>query len=214
VSPDAAALAAERRRVAARLCRIEPRFRDLHRRYGSPPWRRTRNSFASLGRTIVYQQVAGSAAAAVWRRVRGLYPGGRFPTPERLAATPREALLGAGLSRQKATYLHDLADAYLSGAISPRRFDSLSDDEIRAALTAVRGIGAWTADIFLMFDLLRPDVLPLGDYGLRQGFKLLRGLEELPDADTMRRCAEPWRPHRSHACWYLWRLLEDSRGAS
>ena len=208
---DAAVVAGERCRVAARLCRIEPRFREVHERHGAPPWRRTPNSFASLGRTIVYQQVAGSAAAAVWRRVCRLYPGGRFPTPERLAATPREALLGAGLSRQKATYLHDLAAAYLSGAIRPRRFDSLSDDEVRATLTAVRGIGAWTADIFLMFDLLRPDILPLGDYGLRQGFQLLLELEELPDADAMRRCAESWRPHRSHACWYLWRLLEDGR---
>ena len=202
----------ERRQVAARLCEIEPRFLPVHRLYGPPPWRRTTNSFRSLSRAIIYQQVAGAAAAAVFRRFRRLYPGSPFPTPARVAATPPEELRAAGLSRQKAAYLRDLAEAYLSGAIRPRRFNDLGDGEIRAALTAVRGIGPWTADIFLMFDLLRPDVLPVGDYGIQQGFQILLDLEELPDAAAMRRHAEPWRPHRSHACWYLWRLLEHSRG--
>jgi 3-methyladenine DNA glycosylase/8-oxoguanine DNA glycosylase len=197
--------------VARRLCRLEPRFRALRTAHGSPPWRRTRNSFRSLARAIVYQQVAGAAAAAVFRRFRSLYPGAAFPTPAQVDATSFEALRGAGLSRQKATYLGDLASAYLDGRIRPRDFDRCSDDEIVEMLTAVRGIGPWTAEIFLMFDLLRPDVLPLGDYGIQQGFKLLYDLGELPDPATMRELAEPWRPHRSQACWYLWRLLEDSR---
>ncbi len=197
--------------VARHLGRIEPRFRDIHRLYGPPPWRRTRNSFRSLGRAIIYQQVAGKAAAAVYRRVRELYPGARFPTPSQLADTDLETLRSAGLSRQKATYLGDLAEAYLDGSIQPRRFDRMEDGEILETLTAIRGIGPWTAEIFLMFDLLRPDILPVGDYGIQQGFRLLRGLDELPDAATMRRLAEPWRPHRSHACWYLWRILENSR---
>ena len=197
--------------VMAHLGGLEPRFAEIHRLYGPPPWRRTRNSFRSLGRAIIYQQVAGKAAAAVFARVRALYPGSRFPTPEMVAATPFETLQGAGLSRQKATYLQDLATAYLEGAIQPRRFDRMSDREILDTLTAVRGIGPWTAEIFLMFDLLRPDVLPVGDYGIQQGFRILDDLEQLPDADAMRRRAEIWRPHRSLACWYLWRLLEHSR---
>ena len=199
------------RAVTRRLCKLEPRFAEIHRAYGPPPWRRTTNSFRSLGRAIIYQQVAGAAAAAVFRRCRQLYPGSRFPTPAQVAATPPEVLRAAGLSRQKATYLKDLAAAYLAGTIRPRSFNALSDDALRARLTSVRGIGPWTADIFLMFDLLRPDVLPVGDYGIQQGFKLLLDLDELPDAEAMERYAEPWRPHRSHACWYLWRVLEHSR---
>ena len=96
--------------------------------------------------------------------------------------------------------------------IRPRRFASMTDDQVRLNLTAVKGLGPWTADIFLMFDLLRPDILPVGDYGIQQGFRLLHRLEELPGASAMIELAQPWRPYRSHACWYLWRLLEDSRG--
>ena len=155
--------------------------------------------------------MAAKAAEAIFGRFLRLYPGGRFPTPGEVAETSLEALRGAGLSRQKATYLGDLAQAYLDAVVQPRRFNRLSDAEIVEMLTTVRGIGPWTAEIFLMFDLLRPDVLPLGDYGIQQGMQLLYDLEELPDRERMLSLAEPWRPHRSQACWYLWRILEESR---
>ncbi len=200
-----------REEIARRLARLEPRFDEIHRIYGPPPWKRTRNSFRSLSRAIIYQQVAATAAEAVFGRFLRLYPEGRFPTPGEVAETSLEALRGAGLSRQKATYLGDLAHAYLDAVVQPRRFNRLADAEIVEMLTTVRGIGPWTAEIFLMFDLLRPDVLPLGDYGIQQGMQLLYDLEELPDRERMLSLAEPWRPHRSQACWYLWRILERSR---
>jgi 3-methyladenine DNA glycosylase/8-oxoguanine DNA glycosylase len=155
--------------------------------------------------------VAGAAAAAVFKRFRALYPGKIFPTPVAVARTSQEDLRAAGLSRQKAAYLVHLAEHFLAGSIQPRRFATMSDDQVRSNLTAVKGLGPWTADIFLMFDLLRPDVLPVGDYGIQQGFQILYQLDDLPDAKDMIAMAEPWRPYRSHACWYLWRLLEDSR---
>ena len=138
-------------RTARLLCRREPGFRPVHRRYGPPPWRRTRNSFRSLARAIVYQQVAGAAAAAVFARFRALYPGRTFPTPAAVARTSPEDLRAAGLSRQKAAYLIHLADHFLDGSIRPRRFASMSDDQVRTNLTAVKGLGPWTANIFLMF---------------------------------------------------------------
>ncbi len=176
--------------------------------HGLPGWSRTRNSFESLGRAIVYQQLSGKAAATIYGRFVDLFPRRRFPRPDQLRRMPLGRLRSAGLSRGKASYLKELATAYIDGSVSPRRFRTGSDAEISAMLLAVKGIGAWSVDMFLIFALNRPDVLPVGDLGVRKGMRAYFGLDDLPDAELMLRLAEPWRPYRSVASWYMWRCAD------
>ena len=178
------------------------------RRHGPPALHPRVSTFHALARAILFQQVSGAAGAAIYRRLVALFPGQRFPRPEQVAALSPEALRAAGVSRQKAGYLLDLASRLADGRLSARRFGRMSDDEAIRELTSVRGIGEWTAEIFLMFTLHRPDVLPLGDLGLRRGIQHLFELEEPPSRELMERLAEPWRPHRSAASWYLWRVAD------
>jgi DNA-3-methyladenine glycosylase II len=184
-------------------------MRALIRRHGAPELRRTRNTFASLGRAIVYQQLSGKAAGTIYRRFLALYPGGRFPTPQRLLDTPIPVLRAAGLSRAKATYLHDLAARFADGTVQPRRFRAAADDDIADMLTGVKGIGRWSVDMFLIFGLNRPDVLPVGDLGVRKGMQHYFAMADLPAPDAMRELAAPWQPFRSIASWYMWRVAED-----
>ncbi|HJO32526.1 MAG: DNA-3-methyladenine glycosylase [Anaerolineales bacterium] len=205
-------MAAARLDVEAALRHLrsaEPRLRTLIERHGPPRLQRTRNSFQSLARSIIYQQLSGKAAATICRRFLQLFPTHRFPTPAAVRSMPVARLRSAGLSRQKATCLHALARNYLQGDIRPRRFNQMSAAEITVTLTRVKGIGPWTADMFMIFALNRPDVLPVGDLGVRKGMQRLCTLATLPDAETMRRVASPWRPFRSAASWYLWRMLDE-----
>ena len=176
--------------------------------HGLPPFCRTRNSFESLGRAIVYQQLSGKAAATIYGRFLGLFPQRRFPRPDQLRRISAARLRSAGLSRAKASYLKELAGAYVDGSVAPRRFRAGSDAEISAMLLAVKGIGAWSVDMFLIFALNRPDILPVGDLGVRKGMRTYFGLDELPDAELMTSLAEPWRPYRSVASWYMWRCAD------
>jgi DNA-3-methyladenine glycosylase II len=155
-------------------------------------------------RALLYQQLAGAAAAAIERRFLALYRG-RQPKPEELLATPQEKLREAGISRQKAGYLYSLAEHTASGELKDAHLRGLDDDELIETVTRVKGVGRWTADMLLMFCLGRPDVLPVGDLGIRRGMERAYGLDVPPDAATMERIAEPWRPYRSAASWYLWR---------
>lgn len=181
----------------------------LIRRHGAPELRRTRNAFASLGRAIVYQQLSGKAAGTIYGRFLSLYPGGRFPTPQALLDTPVPALRGAGLSAAKASYLHALAARFSDGTVRPRRFRTAADDEIAAMLVGVKGIGRWSVDMFLIFGLNRPDILPVGDLGVRKGMERYFALSGLPGPDAMRELAAQWQPFRSIASWYMWRVAED-----
>lgn len=177
--------------------------------HGAPNLKRTRNSFESLGRAIIYQQLSGKAASTIYGRFLALYPRKRFPRPEVLLATPFDTLRGVGLSRGKASYLLDLAARFGDGSIKPRRFASMSDDELMSTLTTVKGIGPWSVHMFMMFGLVRPDVLPVGDLGVRKGMQQYFGLDSLPAPTTMEALTEPWRPYRSFGSWYMWRLLEE-----
>lgn len=177
--------------------------------HGPPVLRRTRNSFASLGRAIIYQQLSGKAAGTIHKRFLALYPRGRFPTPAELLATPTERLRSAGLSASKASYLQDLAAKFSDGTVQPRRFAHLDEDALVAMLTQVRGVGPWSVHMFLIFGLLRPDVLPVGDLGVRRGMQIYFGLDDLPAPGPMTELAETWRPYRSVASWYMWRVSEN-----
>ncbi|MBI4467501.1 MAG: DNA-3-methyladenine glycosylase 2 family protein [Acidobacteria bacterium] len=178
--------------------------------------KRQPNQFGALVEAILYQQLALNAAATIARRFRRLYANpGRLPRPEELRRTPARKLRAAGISRQKIGYLRDLARKAASGRLRLGRFRGMSDEEVIANLIQVKGIGRWTAEMFLLFSLGRPDVLPLDDLGLRYAVKQAYRLRTLPSATKMERIAAPWRPYRSAATWYLWkfrRLPERSRG--
>lgn len=126
--------------------------------------------------------------------------------------TPIVKLRKAGLSGQKATYIKDLSKKFLDGTINPKLFREMTDEAIREHVIAVKGIGRWTADMFLMFTLHRPDVLPTGDLGIQKGMQKLFGMKSLPAPSTMERLAEPWRPYRTIACHYIWRLADEAKG--
>ena len=163
--------------------------------------------FEALLRAVVYQQISGKAAATIYARFQALY-GGRPPKPTELLDTPLSELRSAGLSGQKASYVRDLAEHIESGELPVGELDHLSDDEILAALVRVKGIGKWTAQMFLMFQLGRPDVLPDGDLGIQKGIMLAYEMERMPTPKEVVEIAAPWRPHATIASWYLWRSLD------
>ena len=178
-------------------------------RHGAPEFRRTRDSFASLGRSIIYQQLSGKAAGTIYRRFLALYTPARFPRPAQLLATSAERLRSAGVSRSKASYLHDLAQKFTDGTVQPRRFAHLDNQALSAMLTQVKGIGQWSVDMFLIFGLQRPDVLPVGDLGVSKGMQIYFGLSEQPGPKQMTELAASWQPFRSVASWYMWRTAEN-----
>jgi DNA-3-methyladenine glycosylase II len=167
-----------------------------------------RERFPSLARAIIFQQLAGNAAQAIMGRFVALYPGRRFPSPEQVLSTPAPRLRKVGLSRAKARYIKELAAHVAEGKLNFRRFPKMDDEAIIAELTQVRGIGRWTAEMFLMFNLGRPDVLPVGDLGFRNAVMRAYRMSKPPTPNELREFGEKWRPHRSAAVWYLWRSLD------
>jgi DNA-3-methyladenine glycosylase II len=174
-------------------CRLAPRAEGTH--------------FEHIVRAIVYQQLSGKAAATILGRVHALY-GGRSPTPAEVMATGDDALRGAGLSRQKLGYLRDLAARVLGGDVPMDRLHDLPDDEIIAALTRVKGVGVWTAHMFLMFRLGRLDVLPTLDLGIQTAVQRLYRMRKRPKPAQVEKIGERWRPYATVASWYLWRSLD------
>jgi DNA-3-methyladenine glycosylase II len=173
------------------------------RRSGRPP-----DHYGALVRSIVGQQLSTKAARAIYTRLTDRF-GGRAPTPaEVLADDPDELRAAAGLSRAKVSFLRSLAEHVLSGELELERLDQLPDDEVIAELVAVKGLGVWSAHMFLMFHLKRPDVLAVGDLGIRNAMKQLYGLSDKPTPAEMEAIAEPWRPYRTVACLYLWHTLD------
>ncbi|HXE45061.1 MAG TPA: DNA-3-methyladenine glycosylase [Conexibacter sp.] len=165
--------------------------------------------YGALVRAIVGQQLSTKAARTIYLRLCERF-GGRTPTPAELLADDPEAMrLAAGLSRAKASYLRSLAEHVVSGELELERFDELPDADVAAELIAVKGLGQWTVDMYLMFHLQRPDVLPVGDLGIRRAVERAYGLPGLPDPAQLTEIAEPWRPHRTLACRYLWRSLDN-----
>jgi len=187
--------------MAALVGRIGPLDHTARRR-GRPD-----DAYGSLVRTIVGQQLSTKAARTIYARLAALF-GDRPPPPAELIATQEETLRGAGLSRQKIGYLRDLATRVHGGELELDALDELSDEEVAEKITTVKGLGRWSADMFLIFYLRRPDVLPVGDLGIRRAVEGTYNLPGLPDEDTLRTLAEPWRPQRTLACLYLWESLD------
>ncbi len=176
-------------------------------------------AFKSLARAIFFQQLAGPAARAIMGRVLASMETDEetWYEPARFLQATDEQLRGAGVSRQKMAYLRDLADKFESGALSEDDFAHLADDDVIERVTTVKGIGRWTGEMFLMFSLGRPDVLPVADLGVQRGMQITYGLADMPKPAQMREIAEPWAPYRSVGTWYMWRALgvavpEQGRG--
>lgn len=165
--------------------------------------------YEALARAICGQQLSTKAAASIWGRVIGLF-GDRTPKATEIIAADPQELRDAGLSWAKVAYLRDLAEHVEDGDIDLDRLPQLADEEVVEELTAIKGIGRWTAEMFLIFHLGRPDVLSTGDLGIRRGAQIAYGLDQLPEPDELERMAEPWRPHRTIACLYLWRSLDNA----
>lgn len=165
--------------------------------------------YGALVRSIVGQQLSTKAARSIYERLTTLFDG-RTPTPAELLDADPEEVRSVGLSRPKVGYLRSLAEHVQSGELELDRLSELPDDEVSEQLTAVKGLGQWTADMFLIFHLRRPDVLPVGDLGIRRAVEREYDLPELPDAARLMEIGEPWRPHRSLASLYLWRSLDNA----
>ena len=163
-------------------------------------------AFASLARSIVFQQLNGRAALTIWNRLEEKT--GSPVTPEAVLKLRAPTLRKIGLSRQKSSYLRDLAKRAAAGEINFEALPSLADDEVIAALTHIKGIGVWTAQMFLMFALRRPNVLPTADFGIRAAMQRHYRLRGMPEPKRMHRIAKAWHPYCSIACWYLWRSMD------
>src|SRR2546423_15038081 len=193
------------------LARTDPRFAALisrSRRFDVAANELVR-PFDALAESIAYQQLNGKAAATIWGRVRALYGKRKWLDPAEVLKTPDEKLRGAGLSRSKVAALKDLAAKTLDGTVPTRReLVKMSDEEIIERLTKVRGIGRWTVEMLLLFDLGRLDVWPVADYGVQKGFAKTFGRRKLPTPKQFQKIGEKWRPYRSVAAWYFWRALD------
>jgi DNA-3-methyladenine glycosylase II len=187
----------------ARLVAEHGPLDDEARRRGRP-----RDAYGTLVRAIVGQQLSTTAAGKIFERLTEMF-GGRPPTPSELRAVDPELLRGVGLSRAKVVYLRDLAEHIEDGELDLEQLRELPDEEVSARLIAVKGLGRWSVDMFLLFHLGRPDVLPVGDLGIRRAVQVNYGLEEMPTPAEVETIAEPWRPHRSLASLYLWTSLEN-----
>ena len=194
---------------ALKHLRTDPKLALLIERHGAPKFRPARDSFRALTESIIYQQLSGKAASAIFDHFLDIFPNRRFPSPEELLKVSHQRLRKAGLSNQKAAYVHDLAQKFCDGTIQPREFKTMSNEDISQHLIQVKGVGQWTADMFLMFALNRPDVLPVGDLGIRKGFKKMFNLRKDPSPEKMIALAESWRPYRTVASWYVWRATEE-----
>lgn len=168
--------------------------------------------FYWLARSIAYQQLAGAAARTIWGRFEQLLPPGDF-SPQAVVALSHDAMRSAGLSNAKASYIRNIAQAVLDGSLKFSEFETMSEEEIIANLTTVKGIGRWTAEMFLMFTLGRPDVFSEGDYGLRKGIQKVYGYKREPSLKTIRRIVKKWSPFKTYASMVLWEVLDTPEKA-
>jgi 3-methyladenine DNA glycosylase/8-oxoguanine DNA glycosylase len=194
------------RKAIHHLKKSDPVLREIIERVGPFRMEFGLPEFSSLAETIVYQQLNGKAAGTIFERFAAL--AGEPITPEGILKLSDEQLRGVGLSKQKSAYLKDLAAKTKAGLLDFAKLPELPDEEVVRHLTQVKGIGVWSAQMFLMFTLKRPDVLPTGDYGVQAAIKKHYRKRKLPKPHVMEKIARPWSPYRSIACWYLWRSLD------
>ncbi len=189
------------------LSHADPVLAEIISRHGPCTLQPQRQYFVALAEAILSQQLSVKAAATIFKRFKEKLNG--QVTPEKILQLRLPQFRAVGISRQKTSYLRDLAENWQGGRLAPRRFMKMNDEEVIAALTQVKGIGQWTAEMFLIFSLLRPDVLPVGDLGFRNAVQRAYGLRKLPEAKRLEQIATSWRPYRSVATWYMWASLDN-----
>lgn len=210
--------------ASLKVLKKDKRFAALIKKHKLEKLGRGMKPFEALVRSIIYQQVSGKAAASIFVKFKSLYgiaipkdrddwskASKKFPTPAQVAATPIETLRSAGLSMQKASYIKDLAEKFTDGTIRHTQLHKMTNEDIIEHVTQVKGIGVWTAQMFLIFTLERLNILPTGDLGVQKGFQILYGLKKLPTHAQMEKLANDWREHASVASWYLWRLADEAK---
>ncbi|KAL5557299.1 hypothetical protein UlMin_039535 [Ulmus minor] len=194
------------------LCHLrssDPLLASLINSYQPPEFDSDRPPFLSLAKSILYQQLATKAAKSIYTKFVSLCGGGESSVlPDAVASLSAQNLRQIGVSGRKASYLHDLASKYKIGTLSDSSILEMDDQDLLSILTMVKGIGVWSVHMFMIFSLHRPDVLPVGDLGVRKGVKCLYGLKELPKPLEMEKLCEKWKPYRSVGSWYMWRLME------
>ena len=190
------------------LSHADKRMEKLIDKFGPPNFNLMNNYFQSLIRSIVYQQLSGKAASIIYDRFLDLFVFDIYPKPKDVLEVSIETLRSSGLSYQKVNYIRDLSEKWQDGTMNLTDIDFMTDEEISSELIKVKGIGQWTADMFLMFTLGRPDVFPFGDLGIQKGVMILTNMNRLPTQKEMERKTKKWQPYRTVAAWYLWKLVD------
>ncbi len=193
------------------LIKVDPDLAQTVQKIGSCTLKpdKSRTVFASLVRSIVYQQLTGKVAGIILNRLLDMFPEKRFPSPESLLSISKKKLRGAGLSYQKAQYIQNIAQAAIDGIVpNSRQANRMTDQQLINQLTSIKGVGRWTVEMLLIFRLGRPDVLPSTDYGVQKGFALVKGLHVHPKPNQLIVAGEYWSPYRTVATWYLWRAAD------
>jgi len=190
------------------LSNADQRMGKLIEKFGPPNFNLMNNYYESLVRSIVYQQLSGKAASIIYERFLDLFVFDIYPEPKDILAVSIEMLRSSGLSYQKVNYIRDLSEKWQDGTMNLTDIDSMTDEEISSELIKVKGIGQWTADMFLMFTLGRPDVFPFGDLGIQKGVMIITNMNRLPTQKEMERKTKKWQPYRTVAAWYLWKLVD------
>jgi DNA-3-methyladenine glycosylase II len=204
------------RAAEAHLAAADPVMARLVQQIGPCGLHRSRREdpFTAMVEAIVWQQLSTKAAGTIYKRLLALFPNGHYPTPAAILACPDQSMRAAGLSRAKTLYLRDLATKVGDRTVHLDSIHTLPDAAVVEMMTQVKGIGRWSAEMFLMFRLLRPDVMPVGDLGIVNAIKRQYRLRKTPTPQRMLQIAAPWRPYRSVACWYLWASLDATPGAA
>jgi len=190
------------------LSNADKRMEKLIDKFGPPNFNLMNNYYESLIRSIVYQQLSGKSASIIYERFLDLFVFDIYPEPKDILAVSIETLRSSGLSYQKVNYIRDLSEKWQDGTMNLTDIDSMTDEEISSELIKVKGIGQWTADMFLMFTLGRPDVFPFGDLGIQKGIMIITNMNRLPTQKEMERKTKKWQPYRTVASWYLWKLVD------
>jgi len=190
------------------LSHADKRMEKLIDKFGPPNFNLMNNYYESLIRSIVYQQLSGKSASIIYERFLDLFVFDIYPEPKDILAVSIETLRSSGLSYQKVNYIRDLSEKWQDGTMNLTDIDSMTDEEISSELIKVKGIGQWTADMFLMFTLGRPDVFPFGDLGIQKGVMIITNMNRLPTQKEMERKTKKWQPYRTVAAWYLWKLVD------
>ncbi len=191
------------------LLKRDKKMRVLINKFGRPDYNLRQDYFQSLLRSIVFQQLSGKAAQTIYERFVNLIPKTSNLNPNEVLKLDKDEIRKAGLSFRKIDYVRNLADYFKNNSFQKKDVERMSDQEISKELIQVKGIGQWTVDMFLMFTLNREDILPCTDLGIQKGIMKILNIKNLPSKKEMGNCSRKWRPYRTIACWYLWRMVDD-----